>query len=99
MSPDGTQAYVSQFAGGYVDGRYMPGLVAVVDLDRGRVATRIAVDAHPFALALAASGEDLYVTHYFHREGQGLVTHVDVKRTAIVRRIVLEADDDSGEGS
>ena len=75
-----------------------PGLVAVVDLDRGRVATRIAVDAHPFALALAASGEDLYVTHYFHREGQGLVTHVNVKRTAIVRRIVLEADDDVAGG-
>ncbi|MBN1422579.1 MAG: beta-propeller fold lactonase family protein [Planctomycetes bacterium] len=98
LSPDGRRAFVSQYAGGYVDGAYRPGLVAVVDLAKGAVAARIPTRARPWAMALAADGRRLYVTHYLAIEGTGFVTEIDVDRLAAAREIALAEDPDRGDG-
>ena len=71
LTGDGRRALVSQYAGGYVDGKYSPGTIAVVDLAAAKLIRQIPVKARPWAMALAGDGRSLYVTHYLHfgREG------------------------------
>jgi DNA-binding beta-propeller fold protein YncE len=47
LTADGRRAFVSQYAGGYIDGHYHPGIVAVVDLETRRTVARIPVKARP----------------------------------------------------
>ncbi len=100
LSPDGRRAYVAQYAGAYIDGKYVPGAVAVVDLAESKVTTRIGVKPRPFALAGSADGKSLYVTHYFHVDDVGLVTEIDIEALKVRREFTLAEDDDviSGRG-
>jgi len=98
LSPDARSAFVSQYAGGYVEGVYRPGLVAVVDLPRGEVAARIPTRSRPWAMALAADGRSLYVAHYLSIDGTGFVTEIDADRLAVAREIALAEDPDRGDG-
>ena len=43
LSDKSSRAFVSQYAGGYIDGKYVPGIVAVVDVATGHLAERIPV--------------------------------------------------------
>ncbi len=98
ISPDGRRAYFSQYAGGYVDGKYHAGLIAVVDLAAGRVIARIPVRARPWAMAMGDAAGDLYVTHYLGIDGQGWVTQIDAVRLGVVREIALREDDNVRDG-
>ncbi len=98
LSGDGRRALVSQYAGGYVDGKYCPGTIAVVDLAAAKLIRQIPVKARPWAMALAADGRSLYVTHYLHFDGAGIVTQIDADKGVVRREIVLQQDDDVGGG-
>ena len=71
LSTNGRRAFVSQFAGDYIDGIYSSGTIAVVDLVRRSVIKKIPVKPFPFALAFDAKRRKLYVTHFFARDGVG----------------------------
>ncbi|MFV2067059.1 MAG: YncE family protein, partial [Pirellulales bacterium] len=94
LSTDGRVAYVAQYAGEYLDGKYVPGAVAMVDLVAGKVTARIGVKPRPFALALSADGKTLYVTHFFQVDGRGFVTVIDTEGFKVRCEIPLDADDD-----
>jgi len=100
LSVDGRQAYVAQYAGATIHGQYSPGAIAVVDLTSRTVTRRIPVKSRPFALARAADGKKLYVTHYFQLDGQGIVTEIDIESLEVQREIILAEDPDlvSGRG-
>jgi YVTN family beta-propeller protein len=73
LSPDGSQAYVSDWIGGDVDvfstsdgsglaaGATIDGLPGVAGGDRTKIARSMLVDAHPNAMALSPDGATLYV--------------------------------------
>ncbi len=98
LSSDGLRAFVSQYAGGYVDGKYCPGTIAAVDLATAKLIRQIPVKARPWAMALTGDGRSLYVTHYLHIDGKGIVTEIDPNEYLVRREIVLEEDDDVGGG-
>ena len=98
VTADTSRAFVSQYAGDFIDGRYTPGSIAVVDLQSEMVIKRISVPARPFALALTADGKSLLVTHYFHIDGRGIVSDIDTEKLSIRRQFVLSADDDTRGG-
>lgn len=98
LSPEGDRAFVTQYAGDYIAEKYVPGAVAVVDLPSRTVARRIAVRAHPYAMAASADGKSLYVTHYFQLGGQGIVTAIDTEDLRVEREFVLDEDPDAAGG-
>ncbi|MBD72224.1 hypothetical protein CMK21_19205 [Candidatus Poribacteria bacterium] len=77
LSTNGRRAFVSQFAGDYIDGIYSSGTIAVVDLVRRSVIKKIPVKPFPFALAFDDKRRNLYVTHFFARDGVGFVSVID----------------------
>lgn len=93
-------AFVSLFAGDYLDGQYSPGVVAVVDLATNIVIHRVAVKPFPFAMALDAGRNRLYVTHYFLHEEQGVVSVIDTQKGSLLQEILLREDTNvmSGRG-
>ncbi len=98
LTGDGRHALVSQYAGGYIDGKYCPGTIAVVDLAAAKLIRQIPVKARPWAMALTGDGRSLYVTHYLHLDKKGIVTEIDPDECVVRREIVLEEDDDVGGG-
>ncbi|MFQ3168636.1 MAG: YVTN family beta-propeller protein [Limisphaerales bacterium] len=98
LSTDGRRAFDAQYAGEYVDGQYVPGAVAVVDLAKREVTARIPVRARPFAMARSADGRLVYVTHYFQIGGKGIVTKIDTGTLAVQGEIELAEDGDVGGG-
>ena len=100
ITADDRFALVSQYAGGYVDGTYRPGIVTMVDLSTGEIENRISAKARPWAMALDETQTTLYVTHYLHIDGEGLVTEIDLERSAVRRHIAFAEDDDvvGGQG-
>ena len=98
MSTDGRRAFVAQYAGEYVDGQYVPGAVAVVDLAKREVTARIPVRARPFAMARSADGRSVYVTHYFRIGGKGIVTKIDTGTLTVLGEIELAEDGDVSGG-
>ncbi len=98
LSNDGRLAFVTQFSGDYIDGRYAPGAIAVVNIRRRRVVSRIAVAARPFAIAKSADGQSLYVTHFFQIAGRGVVSEIDAQRRQVRREFVLAEDMEISSG-
>ena len=98
LSTDGRRAFVAQYAGEYVDGQYVPGAVAVVDLAKREVTARIPVRARPFAMARSADGRSVYVTHYFRIGGKGIVTKIDTGTLTVLGEIELAEDGDVSGG-
>jgi len=99
LAPDGHCVYVSLYAGGYLQGQYHPGLVAVIHLQTRKPAAFVPVKARPFALATAPARNRLYATHYLHLNGRGLVTEIDSEKLVVRREIWLEEDGDVAGGS
>jgi len=92
LSDDGSRAFVSQYAGSYIAGKYHPGTIAVVHLARGSVEHSIPVKPKPWALAKVQGKPRLYVAHYVHLEGRGVVTEIDTRTFSVRREILLEED-------
>ena len=94
LSGDGGTAFISQYAGAYIEGKYHPGAIAVVDLKSAKVVRRIPVKARPQAMALSSNGKSLYVAHYLQIDGKGIVTEIDPESRCVRREITLGEDDD-----
>ena len=98
LSMNGRRAFVSEFAGDYIDGRYSPGIIAV-DLVKRSVVKKIPVKPFPFALALDEKRQHLYVTHFFAHDGVGVVSVIDTGDCKLQREILLSEDDDISSGA
>lgn len=104
LSPDGRRAFVSLYAGGYVDGKYQSGLVAVVDLETSKPIARIPVKARPWAMALDATSSSLYITHFLNIAGKGWVSEIDTaqpfesQQLRAAREMPLLEDDSVADG-
>ncbi len=94
LSADGRRAFVSEFAGDYIDGVYSPGTIAVVDLVKRSVIKKIPVKPFPFALALDDKRRSLYVTHFFAHNSVGLVSVIGTDSCELQREIHLPEDND-----
>ena len=99
LSTNGRRAFVSQFAGDYIDGIYSSGTIAVVDLVRRLVIKKIPVKPFPFALAFDDKRRNLYVTHFFALDGVGFVSVIDTENCELRSEILLSEDDDVSSGS
>jgi YVTN family beta-propeller protein len=95
---NGQRAFVSQYAGGYVEGKYCAGLVSVVDLAAGQVATRIPVQARSWAMTLSGDERSLYLTHYLQLDGEGRVSEIDTASGRVRRVFSLKEDSDVSDG-
>ena len=98
LSPDGSRAFVSKYAGGYLDGTYHAGLIAEVALGSGKPARQVPVKPRPWAMALTGDGRSLYATHYLHVGGKGIVTELDPQTLAVRREVQFEEDPDVAGG-
>ena len=94
LSADGRRAFVSEFAGDYIDGVYSPGTIAVVDLVKRSVIKKIPVKPFPFALALDDKRRSLYLTHFFAHNSVGLVSVIGTDSCELQREIHLPEDND-----
>ena len=99
LSADGRRAFVSQFAGDYIDGQYSPGAIAVIDTTKRSVIHQVAVKPFPFALAIDSQRQRLYATHFFAQQSDGFVSVVDTESLQLLREISLPEDDDINGGA
>lgn len=78
--------------GGYIDGKYSPGVVAIIDLASRRVVKRIATKARPWAMAIRPDDSALYVTRYLHIDHKGWVSQIDPSVGTVRREFALRED-------